>query len=63
MAIGGLESKIFGAKAAGAVKVLCPYDNQDCLNRIMKEHPNIFGKHFQVKTVKNIEQVLNIMLC
>ena len=63
MAIGGLESKIFGAKAAGAIKVLCPHDNQDSLNRIMKDHPNIFGKHFQVKTVKNIEQVLNIMLC
>ncbi len=44
MPIGGLESKIFGAKAAGAVKVLCPHDNKDCLNRIMKEHPNIIEK-------------------
>ena len=60
--IGGLESKIFGAKAAGCKKVLCPTDNLDSLQKIITDHPDIFTKDFQVKTVSNINDVLKILL-
>ncbi len=60
--IGGLESKIFGAKAAGCKKVLCPIDNLDSLQKIITDHPDIFTKDFQVKTVSNINEVLKILL-
>lgn len=62
MEIGGLESKIFGAKMAGCVKVLCPIDNSDSLQKIITDHPDIFTKDFQVKTVSNINEVLKILL-
>ena len=62
MEIGGLESKIFGAKAAGCKKVLCPKDNSKCLQKIIDEHPDILSDNFQVKLVSTIEDVLKIML-
>tara|TARA_Y100000389_G_C17467010_1_gene526575 strand:+ start:610 stop:3087 length:2478 start_codon:yes stop_codon:yes gene_type:complete len=60
--IGGLESKIYGAKAAGCKKVLCPSQNEKALKKILKEHPEIISDSFQVKTVSTIQEVLNIML-
>lgn len=62
MAIGGLESKIFGAKAAGCKRVICPKDNEDSLRKILKEHPDIQDENFQIKIVENIDEVLKIML-
>ena len=62
MEIGGLESKIFGAKAAGCKKVLCPKDNSKALQKILDEHPDILNDNFQVKLVSTIEDVLKVML-
>jgi ATP-dependent Lon protease len=62
MEIGGLESKIFGAKMAGCKKVLCPKDNLASLQRIIDEHPDIIDENFQVKIVSNIQDVFNVML-
>lgn len=62
MAIGGLESKIFGAKNAGCERVICPKENEDTLKKILKEHPQIQTENFQIKMVSSIQEVLNIML-
>ena len=62
MEIGGLESKIFGAKMAGCKKVLCPKDNLPSLQRIIDEHPDIMDENFQVKIVSNIHDVFKVML-
>ena len=61
--IGGLESKIFGAIAAGCKKVLCPVGNQKDLDRILDEHGDVFKKKkFEVKTVSNIKEVFENLL-
>ena len=62
MAIGGLESKVFGAKTAGCKKVLCPADNWSALQLILEEHPGILSKDFQVKMVSHIDEVFDVML-
>lgn len=63
LAIGGLESKIFGAIAAGCKKVLCPKENQKDLDCIMEMHGKDFQKmKFEVKTVSTIQQVFDEML-
>ena len=61
-AIGGLEEKIHGAKTAGAKFVLCPYENLKDLKEIQEKHPMIFDKNFRVETVKNIWEVLELVL-
>tara|TARA_Y100000389_G_C17456718_1_gene518639 strand:- start:415 stop:2856 length:2442 start_codon:yes stop_codon:yes gene_type:complete len=62
MPIGGLESKVFGAKTAGCKMVLCPKDNWNSLQQILEDHPDILDDTFQVKMVSNIDEVLKIML-
>jgi endopeptidase La len=59
--IGGLESKLFGAKTAGASIVLCPRENKRDLKKIKEEHPTLFNENFKVKLVSNIQQVFNEM--
>jgi endopeptidase La len=60
--IGGLEEKIFGAKKAGAKKVLCPNENSQDLNEIKNKFPNLFNDDFVVKTVNNIWEILDEVL-
>ena len=61
--IGGLESKIFGAKNAGCKLVLCPKGNQRDLEKIQEMYGDtLFTKNkFEVKTVNTIEDVLKEM--
>ena len=62
MAIGGLESKIYGAKAAGCKLVLCPFENVNDLNRILEDHPNLLDESFQVKTIKTIDEAFDALI-
>lgn len=62
MAIGGLESKIFGAKTAGCKTVLCPEDNWNSLQQVIEDHPDILNDNFQVKMVSHIDDVFAQML-
>lgn len=61
-AIGGLEEKIFGAKRAGAELVLCPQENEQDLNEIIRKFPLLFDSNFNAKTVSNIWEILDIVL-
>ena len=55
--IGGLEFKIEGGKLAGAELILCPESNQQDLDIIAKEKPEIL-ENIKVKTVKSIWEIL-----
>ena len=66
-AIGGLEAKINGAKRAGVKLVLCPKQNKDDLEKIIKDkesciHPTK-KEDFDVVMVENIWDILDIVLC
>jgi ATP-dependent Lon protease len=59
--IGGLESKLFGAKKAGVKLALCPKQNEESLKKIKNEYPNLCDRSFNVKMVDNIQDVLDIV--
>jgi ATP-dependent Lon protease len=65
-AIGGLESKLDGAKRAGATKVLIPSENEDDYKRIInpmsEEERNIYEENFEVKIVHKFEDVVKEVL-
>ncbi len=61
-AIGGLEEKIFGAKKAGARRVLCPKENSTDLKEITNKFPALFSDDFEVKTVETIWEILDIVM-
>ena len=56
--IGGLEFKIEGGKLAGAELILCPESNQQDLDIIAKEKPEIL-ENVEIKTVKNIWEIIS----
>ena len=58
--IGGLHSKLNGAKKAGIEKVLIPVENMDDLKKIKEEHEDLFSKNFEVVPVNNIWEVLKL---
>ena len=61
--IGGLESKLHGAKKAGVKLALVPKDNEQDYHRIVKDNPSLLEKGvFDVKIVSDIYQVLEIAL-
>ena len=60
--IGGLEEKILGAKRAGVKLVLCPKENERCLNKIINGKFNPIDDDFKVIPVENIWEVLNYAL-
>ena len=60
-AIGGLQSKLEGARSAGVELVLVPKDNEDDLNRIPDEIKK--GEKFNVIMVTNIYEALPYVLC
>ena len=49
LAIGGLQHKLEGAKNAGVKLVLCPSDNSEHLDKILKEDENPICDTFKVK--------------
>lgn len=61
--IGGLDSKLMGAKKAGVRLALIPQDNEGDFNKIVKEYPDLIEKDkFEVKIVSNIYEILKIAL-
>ena len=61
--IGGLDSKLSGAKKAGVKLVLIPKDNEKDLKKIMKEDPRLIEQDvFDVKIVSDIYQILEYSL-
>jgi len=60
--IGGLEHKIEGAKNAGVKLVLCPEENTEDLRIIREKEKSPISGDFEVKTVKNIWEILDIVL-
>ena len=65
-AIGGLESKLDGAKRAGATKVLIPSENEDDYKRIInpmsEDERNNYEENFEVKIVHKFEDVVKEVL-
>jgi ATP-dependent Lon protease len=60
--IGGLESKLNGAKKAGCKVALIPIDNMDDMERLRRESSSPEGDDFKVIAVKNIKEVLEYSL-
>ena len=58
MPIGGLYSKVEGAKIAGIKKVLCPFKNKQNLDKILKDNPNIVNDNFIIECKNNIYEAL-----
>lgn len=61
-AIGGLYSKVRGAKAAGCNLVLCPYENKSDVEDIIKDKFTPINDNFKIKMVNDIWEVLDILL-
>ena len=57
-AIGGLISKLYGAKKAGALTVFIPQENIDDFDEIMKQDPEICDNNFKVLPVNSIYEIL-----
>ena len=60
--IGGLESKIFGAKKAGVKTVLIPHKNIEDLEKIRNSDYPPEDNNFKVISVKHISQIIKYML-
>ncbi len=60
--IGGLQYKLPGAKKAGVKLVLVSAENEDDINDLKKEYPDLFNDTFNVILVKNIRDVLEHVL-
>ena len=56
--IGGLETKLDGAKKAGVKIALCPTLNGDDLDRILRDDPELVGPDFKVIKVSNIWEII-----
>ena len=61
-AIGGLPSKVQGAKSAGCKMVLCPEENKNDVEQILKDEYSPCDKDFTIKMVSNIWEVIDILL-
>ena len=60
--IGGLTSKLEGAKTAGINTVLCPKQNEDDLNKILEKNPKLENSNFKVILIETIYQAMDYML-
>ena len=61
-AIGGLESKVDGAKKAGVKTVLCPSQNKHDVEKITKDKFTPIDDNFKIVMVDNIWDILKIAL-
>jgi len=59
--IGGLDSKIDGGKMAGVKKILCPKNNEQDLEIIRNQKPEIL-ENIEIICVSNIWEILDICL-
>ena len=55
--IGGLEHKIEGGKMAGVTKILYPYQNEQDIEIIKKNRPEVL-QNIEIKPIKNIKEVI-----
>jgi ATP-dependent Lon protease len=60
--IGGLHSKLNGAKSAGVRTVLCPKMNQPDYENIIAKDPTLIDDTFKVIFIENIKDVVDLML-
>ena len=60
--IGGLHSKLNGAKSAGVRTVLCPKMNQPDYENIIEKDPTLITNNFKVLFVETIKEVVDLML-
>ena len=60
--IGGLHSKLNGAKSAGVRTVLCPKMNQPDYENIIEKDPTLITNNFKVIFVETIKEVVDLML-
>jgi len=57
-AIGGLSSKLYGAKKAGARLIFIPRENQRDLKEIEDQDPELFDSNFKVQMVDHISEII-----
>ena len=57
-AIGGLRSKLYGAKHAGCTLALFPKTNQADYDKIAKDCPDLFDDTFRAQPVSTLQEVL-----
>lgn len=62
LAIGGLRSKLYGAKNAGCKLVLYPADNSEDFTKIERECDDLFDASFQAIAVSSLCEVLPLAL-
>ena len=62
LAIGGLRSKLYGAKSAGCKLALYPADNTEDYKKIERECTDLFDESFQAVAVSSLHQVLPLVL-
>jgi len=61
-AIGGLESKLIGAKKAKINLVFVPKENEKDYQKIIKKNSELFDDTFNIKLVEHISSVLELCL-
>jgi endopeptidase La len=61
-AIGGLESKLHGAKKAGVELVFIPFENKSDYDKIIKKNNKLICNNFNVKIVSHISEILDYAL-
>jgi endopeptidase La len=62
MPIGGLRSKLFGAKAAKCKLALFPKENLQDYNKIVQECPHLFDDSFKAVAIGHLEEALAYLL-
>jgi ATP-dependent Lon protease len=60
--IGGLHSKLNGAKSAGVNTVLCPKMNKPDYDNIIEKDPTLIDDTFNVIFIETIKEVVSLML-
>ena len=61
-AIGGLRSKLYGAKSAGCRLALFPSDNLPDFEKIKRESPDLFDDTFAARPVSNLGEVIPLVM-
>ena len=61
-AIGGLDSKLIGAKKAGVNLVFVPKENESDFNKIIKKNKLLIDDKFKVIIVNHIREILDFVL-
>lgn len=61
--IGGLQYKLMGAKKAGVELILVSKENEEDVETIIKENPELLCKTFEIKLVNSFRDVLKYALC